>query len=374
VSSTDDGASRLSKMLDEVLGRSAPQEWSIDDPGRPAGPTVDPDTRTSDGNGDTPAAHESDGPRPVHEPSDDRPNEPPAGEPESGVDPDIPSDSSGAFVLPEIVPATTDVPEVEEPSLPTATSYGVPITVRDPDALVSAPPSARAPAPAPARAPAPAPAPAWNERTVPASPSGSLRTPGHRPRVRRVTRVIRHIDPWSTFKLALLFSLVAYVTALTSGILLWRVAESTGTLDNVERWFTQFGWETFEFKGGEIFHNAWIIGLFGVVAATGGAVLVVTLFNLVSDIVGGVRVTVLEEEVVERTISANRRYVVRRPSSVSEATGTAPAWDVDDGPAGGRSEAPKPTPTGSADGGATKPPFAAPSNWTVDDDAPPSAG
>jgi hypothetical protein len=147
-----------------------------------------------------------------------------------------------------------------------------------------------------------------------------------------VTRVLRHIDPWSTFKVALLFSAVGYVVALTSGVLLWRVAESTGTLDNVERWFTQFGWETFELKGGEIFHNAWIIGLFGVVAATGAAVLLVTLFNLVSDIVGGIRVTVLEEEVVERTISSTRRYVVRTPPTDATAGkgSIGPSWSVDD--------------------------------------------
>ena len=102
-----------------------------------------------------------------------------------------------------------------------------------------------------------------------------------------------------------LFSAVGYLVALTSGVLLWRVADSTGTLDNVERWFTQFGWETFELKGGEIFHNAWIIGLFGPSAPTGGSVLLATLFNLVSDIVGGVRMTVLEEEVVERTVGVD---------------------------------------------------------------------
>ena len=149
--------------------------------------------------------------------------------------------------------------------------------------------------------------------------------------MRRVTRVLRHIDPWSTFKIALLFSAVAYVVALTSGVLLWRVADATGTLDNVERWFTQFGWETFELKGDEIFHDAWVIGLFGVVFATGGAVLLVTLFNLVSDIVGGIRMTVLEEEVVERTISSTRRYVVRNPATdAALQKSAAPAWSVDD--------------------------------------------
>jgi len=144
---------------------------------------------------------------------------------------------------------------------------------------------------------------------------------------------MRHVDPWSVFKVGLIFSLVAYVVCLSAGVLLWRVAEATGTIDNVERWFTQFGWETFEFNGGAIFHNAWIIGLFGVVALTGALVLMATLFNLVSDIVGGIRVTVLEEEVVERTVSSARRYQVRCPSATTHSGAASdPSWSVDDEP------------------------------------------
>jgi hypothetical protein len=182
--------------------------------------------------------------------------------------------------------------------------------------------------------------------------------------VRRVTRVVRHIDPWSTFKLALVFSLVGYLVCLTSGVLLWRVADSTGTLDNVERWFTQFGWETFEFDGGEIFHNAWIIGLFAAVGLTGAAVLMATLFNLVSDIVGGIRVTVLEEEVVERTASSARRYVVRRPP-LAESSGST--WDVED-TAEPTEPPPAPTPAVPAA------PAAPAANWSVDDDEPVTRG
>jgi hypothetical protein len=140
------------------------------------------------------------------------------------------------------------------------------------------------------------------------------RVVGRRPRVRKVTRVVRHVDPWSVFKIAVIFNLVLYAVALTSGVLLWNVAYATGTIDNLERFFESFGWNTFEFNGGEIFHSAWIAGLFAVVGLTGAAVLGATLFNLITDLVGGVRLTVLEEEVVERTASPMRRFVVRRPS------------------------------------------------------------
>jgi hypothetical protein len=265
-------------------------------------------------------------------------------------------DEDEPYELPEIVPATDDpdAPRLpERPAVPTnEPGNGAADGARNgatgqADAFVEGPVGrspATTPAPVmspvaatvPAVEPAP-PATAWGDHMPPTSVAATpgvsqLRTPGRRPRVRRVTRVLRHIDPWSTFKVALLFSAVGYVVALTSGVLLWRVADSTGTLDNVERWFTQFGWETFELKGSEIFHNAWIIGLFGVVASTGAAVLLVTLFNLVSDIVGGIRMTVLEEEVVERTIASTRRYVVRTPptDAIAGRGPTAPSWSVDD--------------------------------------------
>ena len=67
---------------------------------------------------------------------------------------------------------------------------------------------------------------------------------GRRPRVRRVTRVVRHVDPWSVFKIAIVFNLVLYGVLLTAGVLLWNVAYATGTVDNLERFFESFGWST----------------------------------------------------------------------------------------------------------------------------------
>ena len=135
---------------------------------------------------------------------------------------------------------------------------------------------------------------------------------GRKPRVRRVTRVVRHVDPWSVFKIAFVANVVLYLIVLTAGVLLWNVAYATGTVDNVERFFESFGWSSFEFNGGEIYHNAWIGGLFMIIGLTGLSVLLATLFNLITDLVGGMRFTVLEEEVVEARTSPMRRFVVRR--------------------------------------------------------------
>ena len=139
----------------------------------------------------------------------------------------------------------------------------------------------------------------------PERPARPLRTPivvkrRRKPRVRRVTRIVRHVDTWSVFKVALVFNAFVLIVLVTSGVLLWQVARATGTVDNVERFFESFGWRSFKLNGGEIFHNAWIAGIFVAIGLTGLAVLAATLFNLITDLVGGIRVTVLEEEVRTR--------------------------------------------------------------------------
>lgn len=115
--------------------------------------------------------------------------------------------------------------------------------------------------------------------------------------VRRVTRVIRKIDAWSVCKLAVLFFVTLYLVVLVAGVLLWGVVSSSGLLDNLENFIRKaFALDTFEFSGGMIFRASWVLGLVLVVAGTMFTVAATVFFNLLSDLTGGVRVTVLEEE------------------------------------------------------------------------------
>jgi hypothetical protein len=200
--------------------------------------------------------------------------------------------------IPEIVPAVPYVAPTAEP----ATEAVSPAIIAELNA-----------APAPTL---------FDDEAVPDATSASGVRRRRRPRVRKVTRVVRHVDPWSVFKVAIIFGLVLYGILLTAGVLLWNVAQDTGTVDNLERWFEDWGWTTFELNGGELYHAAWIGGLFGVVGLIGFAVLVATLFNLATDLVGGIRMTVLEEEVVARDTPPLRRFVLtRRPMRPSPAAG-----------------------------------------------------
>ena len=131
------------------------------------------------------------------------------------------------------------------------------------------------------------------------------KTSARAPRVRRVTRVIREIDPWSAFKVGIAFHLVVYFTVLIASVLLWSVASATGTIDNIERFLMSFGWESFQFHGWTLLLNEILLGLLLVALLTIVWVLGATMFNLITDLVGGIRVSVLEEEVLVSTVEGD---------------------------------------------------------------------
>lgn len=118
--------------------------------------------------------------------------------------------------------------------------------------------------------------------------------------MRRVVRIVRELDVWSVFKVALVVHGACVVIAMLTLTLLWSVASASGTIGNVENFLESFGWETFSFRGIDLVVNVGAILLLLGVLGTGVWVIAAVVFNLVTELVGGVRVTVLEEEVVLR--------------------------------------------------------------------------
>jgi hypothetical protein len=181
---------------------------------------------------------------------------------------------------------------------------------------------------------------------------------------RRVRRTIRHIEPWSVLKLALLFHVALFLIICVASALLWSGARASGTVDNLESFITSVGGfgncepidgatptttttttspattdevdqlnpnsttdsltdeeeavvgpdedttidgdedcrpgerlvGAFKFEDGRIFIGFILGGIVLVLAGSGAVVVLVLLFNLMSDLVGGVEVTVIEEE------------------------------------------------------------------------------
>jgi hypothetical protein len=177
--------------------------------------------------------------------------------------------------------------------------------------------------------------------------------------VRKVRRVVRHVEPWSVLKLSLLFYAAVFLIICVASALLWGTARSSGAVDNVESFITSVGGfgncepidgeaptttttqpgatatapvdqidpgsattavtapgavadqtpgddedcregehlvGEFKFEDAKIFQAFLLGGVVLVLAGAAANVVLVLLFNLRSELTGGVEVTVLEDE------------------------------------------------------------------------------
>ncbi len=116
---------------------------------------------------------------------------------------------------------------------------------------------------------------------------------------RRVRRIVRHIEVWSVLKISVLFYACLWAIFLIAGFMVWGVAESSGTVGKLETLITElFALDTFNFDGKQIFKGYAYGGLVLAIAGSTMNVLMCLIFNLISDLTGGLRITMVEEETV----------------------------------------------------------------------------
>lgn len=114
---------------------------------------------------------------------------------------------------------------------------------------------------------------------------------------RKVRRLVRHLDPWSVLKLSVLVALCMWLITMIAAVILWTVATNAGTISSVEDFVnSSLQLQDWQLDGEFLFRQ---FGLISLLLALGFAVAMVVatlIFNLVSDIIGGVWLTVIEEE------------------------------------------------------------------------------
>lgn len=122
-------------------------------------------------------------------------------------------------------------------------------------------------------------------------------------RARKVQRIVRRVDPWSVLKLSLIFYFCVWLMVVVSGVLLWGAAVGSGTISSLESFIAEFlAFEEFSFNGDQLFQIFALGGLIGVFVATAATAVLAVLFNLIADLTGGIRFTVIEEESARRII------------------------------------------------------------------------
>ena len=112
--------------------------------------------------------------------------------------------------------------------------------------------------------------------------------------VRRVRRVIRKIDPWTVLKVSLVFNVIAGLVFVLGMWVMWSIAVQRGIPNGIADIFESLTL-TVTIDGPLYFRAMSLLTVIMVVVATAAMTLGAVLYNLISDLVGGVEFSVLEE-------------------------------------------------------------------------------
>ncbi|MGY1807581.1 DUF3566 domain-containing protein [Blastococcus sp. SYSU D00669] len=169
------------------------------------------------------------------------------------------------------------------------------------------PATGASPAVAPVAAPAGAPvAPAGAPAGAVAAPAGGKK-PGRPGKAsgrgpRRARLQLRHVDIWSAFKISLVLSIALFFIWMVAVGILYGVLSGLGVFDTLNDLFGQLGSASGGDGGSEVitpgivFGGAAVIGAINVVLMTALCTVGTFIYNLCSDLVGGLELTLSERD------------------------------------------------------------------------------
>ena len=143
--------------------------------------------------------------------------------------------------------------------------------------------------------------------------------------VRRVRRIIRKIDPWTTLKVSALVWAVLALAFVLGAVIFWSVLDRAGIPDRLVDFMVEI---TLIEEGSDPFANTeqflrFLIfsSVVGWVMMTGTTVAIAVIYNLVSDVVGGLEIVVLEETLNPVASATTQQQVLHPPADYRAVNG-----------------------------------------------------
>jgi len=114
--------------------------------------------------------------------------------------------------------------------------------------------------------------------------------------VQRVRRVIRKIDPWTVLKVSLVFNAIMALVFVLGCVIFWSIFVNAGIPQKINDLALLIGLENgINLDGAVYFRIVLLLSVIGTILVTGFLTLGSVVYNLISDLVGGLEVIVLEE-------------------------------------------------------------------------------
>lgn len=120
-------------------------------------------------------------------------------------------------------------------------------------------------------------------------------TPSNVPRASRVS--VRRVDLWSVLKVSLCFYVAALVVILAAGIVAWLIVDAAGGIASFEDFMGDLvSARNYRLVPGELLVGSILVGVVLAALLTIITVVAAALYNLFSELVGGVEVELVESQ------------------------------------------------------------------------------
>ena len=107
---------------------------------------------------------------------------------------------------------------------------------------------------------------------------------------------LQRVHPWSVLKLSLIFYFCLLLVVMVASMVLWSIIIRLGVIEGITELLSQFNINVVV-NGGNAARLLFLVGLIGVVLWSAINVLMAFLYNLIADLVGGLRVTLSDDDV-----------------------------------------------------------------------------
>ena len=129
---------------------------------------------------------------------------------------------------------------------------------------------------------------------VPVSPAARLPQ-------RKYRQTVQKLDLWSVLKLSLCFYLCGLIVTIVAGVVLWLVADAFGVIHDVEHFMGDLlSSKDFKFLSAQILEGTALVGLVLVALMTIITVIAAAFYNLFAELVGGIEVVIVEDDIGPR--------------------------------------------------------------------------
>jgi hypothetical protein len=136
--------------------------------------------------------------------------------------------------------------------------------------------------------------------TAPVRSEGRIQVASRAPSPLRASMQIRRVDPWSTLKVSAVLSVALFFVWMIAVAFLYLVLGGMGVWSklnsNVGDLLNNSGGGAELVSSGTIFGGATLIGLVNIVLLTASATIGAFIYNLTTDLIGGVEVTLADRD------------------------------------------------------------------------------